>query len=225
MSGRYFSKSHRADGKTVIITGASAGIGKETAIDMAERGARVILACRDLKKAESVRQMIIKKTKNTNVKVMYLDLTSFKTIRSFAKTFLEEEPKLHILINNAGVMGVQRSLTEDGLEMHMGVNHFGHFLLTLLLIDRLKESRPSRVVTVSSYGHRLVQFNKNDLNSDKSYNRFYAYAQSKLANVLFTNELASRLSDSGVTATSLHPGVVRTEINRHLGSFLFILSR
>lgn len=192
---------------------------------MAERGARVIMACRNLEKADAVRCMIVKKTKNPNIKVMHLDLASFKSIRSFAQTFLEEESRLDVLINNAGVMGMKRCLTEDGLEMQMGVNHFGHFLLTLLLIDRLKESKPSRIVTVSSCAHTFISFNKDDLNSEKSYNRFYAYARSKLANVLFSTELASRLMDSGVTVNALHPGVVHTDIIRHLGSFMDLLSK
>lgn len=153
--------------------------------------------------------MIKNKTKNTNVKVMHLDLASFKSIRTFAHTFLNEEPRLDILINNASVMGIPRTLTKDGLEMHMGVNHFGHFLLTNLLIERLKQSTPSRVVTVSNWGHTFVRFNRNDLNGEKSYNRFHAYFHSKLANVLFTAELlftANRLSGSGITSNSLHPG-------------------
>lgn len=192
---------------------------------MAERGAKVIIACRDLEKGEMVCSEIIKKTKNPNIKVMHLDLASFKSIRNFTHTFLEQEPRLDVLVNNASVMGIEKPLTEDGLEMQMGVNHFGHFLLTLLLIDRLKASKPSRIVTVSNWCHTFVRFNKDDLNSEKSYNRFLAYCNSKLANVLFTTELSSRLSGSGVTATSLHPGVFHVDTSHRSGSFVFVLCR
>lgn len=167
--------------------------------------------------------MIVNKTENTNVKVMHLDLASFKSIRTFAETFLREEPRLDILINNANVMGIPRTLTNDGLEMHMGVNHFGHFLLTNLLIERLKQSTPSRIVTVSNWGHTFVRFNKNDLNSEKSYNRFHAYFHSKLANVLFAAELANRLAGSGITSNSLHPGFFHVDTSDDLDSSRSIL--
>lgn len=183
------------------------------------------MTCRDLKQGQIVCSMIKEKTKNENIKVMHLDLASFKSIRSFAQKILKDESRLDILINNASVMGIERCLTEDGLEMQMGVNHFGHFLLTLLLIDRLKKSTPSRIVTVSNWGHTFVRFNKNDINGEKSYNRFHAYLHSKLANVLFTVELANRLTGSGITATSLNPGVFHTHRRDNSGSLIFVLCR
>lgn len=133
--------------------------------------------------------------------------------------FKSEETKLHILINNAGIMDCPRMLTKDGFEMQIGVNHMGHFLLTLLLLDVLRASAPSRIVVVSSLAHRFGTINKDDLNSEKSYSRKFAYAQSKLANVLFTRELAKRLEGSGVTVNALHPGVVDTELFRSMRFF------
>ncbi|KAG4067512.1 hypothetical protein HA402_005284 [Bradysia odoriphaga] len=211
--------------RIAIIQGASNDIGKETAIGMAERGAKVIMACRDVTEGEMVRSMIVKKTKNPNVKVMHLDLASFKSIRKFAKTFLKEEERLDILINNESVMGIGRTLTEDGLEMHMGVNHFGHFLLTVLLIGRLQKSTPSRIITVSHWGNLWVRFNKDDVNSEKSYNRFNAFFQSKLANVLFTVELAERLAGSGISINSVHPGFFRSDTGSGSGSLMTTMWR
>lgn len=123
---------------------------------------------------------------------------------------------MDILINNAGVMAMPHTLTKDGFEMQIGVNHMGHFLLTNLLLDMLKSSAPSRIVVLSSLAHMWGRINKDDLNSEKSYNKFKAYSQSKLANVLFSHELAKRLTGSGVTVNSVHPGVVKTELGRYL---------
>lgn len=224
MQGKTYPKLFRANGKVVIITGANSGIGKETAIEMAERGATVIMACRNREKSEKARNYIIQKSGNANVHLMELDLASFKSIRKFVQEFLQTDYRLDILINNAGVMGLNRMLTEDGIEMHMGVNYMGHFLLTLLLLERLKESKPSRIVNVSSLGHKWLNFSK-DLNSEKFYNRFHAYIQSKLANVMFTKELAIKLRNSGVTVNSLHPGVIYTDIPRNMNSFLSFMTK
>lgn len=134
----------------------------------------------------------------------------------FEFRFLQEEKRLDILINNAGVMALPKSLTKDGFETQLGVNHLGHFLLTNLLLDILKKSAPSRIVNVSSMAYKYGEINRDDLNSEKSYNKYKAYSQSKLANVLFTEELAKRLKETGVTANALHPGVVKTELGRYL---------
>ncbi|XP_066504473.1 retinol dehydrogenase 13 isoform X4 [Hoplias malabaricus] len=141
------------DGKTVLITGANTGIGKETALDMAKRGARVILACRDLDKAHAAAEEIRKKSGNGNVTVKKLDLASLRSVRNFAREIQEKEDRLDILINNAGIMMCPKWKTEDGFEMQFGVNHLGHFLLTNLLLDQLKRSTPSRIVNVSSRAH------------------------------------------------------------------------
>lgn len=130
--------------------------------------------------------------------------------------FLQEEKRLDILISNAGVMAMPKALTKDGFEMQLGVNHLGHFLLTNLLLDILKASAPSRIIVLSSLAHKYGEINRDDLNSEKSYNKYKAYSQSKLANILFTQELARRLKGTGVTVNSVHPGVVKTDLGRHL---------
>ncbi|XP_004612475.1 retinol dehydrogenase 11 [Sorex araneus] len=211
-------------GKVIVITGANTGIGKETAKELAQRGARIYLACRDVKKGELVAKEIQTVTGNQQVLVRKLDLADTKSIRAFAKNFLAEEKQLHILINNAGVMMCPYSKTADGFEMHMGVNHLGHFLLTNLLLDKLKESAPSRVVNVSSLAHHLGRIQFHNLQSEKFYNAGLAYCHSKLANILFTRELARRIKGSGVTTYSVHPGTVNTELVRH-STFLKLMWR
>ncbi|XP_071378562.1 retinol dehydrogenase 12 isoform X1 [Centroberyx affinis] len=206
----------RLDGKTVLITGANTGIGKETALDMACRGARVVLACRDMTKAYAAADEIRQRSGNGNVVVKKLDLASLQSVRDLAKDVQENEERLDILINNAGIMMCPKWQTEDGFEMQFGVNHLGHFLLTNCLLDLLKKSTPSRVVIVSSLAHERGHIHFEDINLDKDYTREKSYSQSKLANVLFCRELAARLQDTGVTAYSLHPGVIHTELGRHL---------
>ncbi|XP_028931562.1 retinol dehydrogenase 12-like [Ornithorhynchus anatinus] len=205
----------RLHGKVAVITGANTGIGKETARDLARRGARVIIACRDVLKGESAAGEIRAETGNRQVLVRKLDLADTKSIRAFADRFLAEEKQLHILINNAGVMMCPYSKTADGFEMHLGVNHLGHFLLTHLLLGRLKESAPARVVNVSSLAHIIGKIRFHDLQGEKYYNHGLAYCHSKLANILFTRELARRLQGTGVTTYSVHPGTVRSELIRH----------
>ncbi|XP_015113509.1 retinol dehydrogenase 13 isoform X3 [Diachasma alloeum] len=183
---------------------------------MAKRGAKVVMACRDLFKCESTRQEIVLETRNKYVYCRPCDLASQNSIREFVKIFKKEHDKLHILINNAGVMRCPKSLTADGIEMQLGVNHIGHFLLTNLLLDTLKSSAPARVVNVSSVAHSRGKINVNDLNSNEDYDSAAAYAQSKLANVLFTKELAKRLKGTGVTVNAVHPGIVDTELMRHM---------
>ncbi|CAO2586743.1 Retinol dehydrogenase 11 [Lemmus lemmus] len=208
-------------GKVAIVTGANTGIGKETAKDLAQRGARVYLACRDVQKGELVASEIQAITGNNQVLVRKLDLADTKSIRAFAKEFLSEEEHLHILINNAGVMMCPYSKTADGFEMHIGVNHLGHFLLTHLLLGKLKASAPSRVVNVSSLAHHLGRIHFHNLQGEKFYSAGLAYCHSKLANVLFTRELARRLKGhlptpgSGVTTYSVHPGTVNSELVRY----------
>ncbi|XP_047424819.1 retinol dehydrogenase 12, like [Mugil cephalus] len=213
---RAWSSPERLDDKTVVITGANTGIGKEAAIDLAKRGAKVIIACRDMEKAQAAVTEIIERSGSNSVVCMKLDLSDTKSIREFAEAINKDEPKLNILINNAGVMVCPYGKTADGFEMQIGVNHIGHFLLTHLLIDLIKRSAPARIVNVSSMAHSWGSINLEDINSEKSYDKSKAYAQSKLANVLFTRSLAKRLEGTGVTAYSLHPGVVQTDLWRHL---------
>jgi NAD(P)-dependent dehydrogenase (short-subunit alcohol dehydrogenase family) len=231
----YFTRSYFAGcvcrsnvtlkGKTVVITGANTGIGKETALDLATRGARVIMACRNLIKAEAALKEVVEKSRNKDVVVKHLDLASLKSVRDFAEDINNSEPRLDVLINNAGVAYLaELTKTQDGFEMTMGVNHLGHFLLTNLLLELLKKSAPSRIVIVASSAHRFVgkELDLENLNSELSYSRFYPYFNSKLANILFNKELARHLKGSGVTVNSLHPGVIigEAELLRHFPSFL-----
>lgn len=215
-SGGVCRSEAKLDGKTVIVTGANTGIGRETALDLAGRGARVILACRNVPKAQEVADEILKKTGNSKVLVKELDLASLKSVRNFARDINETEERLDILINNAGIMRCPYWKTEDGFEMQLGVNHLAHFLLTNLLLDLLQRSQPSRIINVSSLAHTRGKIRFDDLQSEKEYNPGQAYAQSKLANVLFTRELSKKLEDTDVIVASLHPGAVKTELGRHL---------
>ncbi|XP_061821501.1 retinol dehydrogenase 12 isoform X1 [Nerophis lumbriciformis] len=211
-----WSSDVRLDGKTAVITGANTGIGKETAKDLAARGARVILACRDMAKAEQAAKEIMREVPCPKVVVRHLDLSDTKSICQFAESIYNSEKALHYLINNAGVAMCPYSTTVDGFEMQFGVNHLGHFFLTFLLLDLLKYSAPSRVINLSSIAHTMGRIRFDDLAGEKNYNPVGAYAQSKLANVLFTRELAKRTEALGVTVYSVDPGVVNTEIARHI---------
>ncbi|XP_043948136.1 retinol dehydrogenase 13 [Drosophila biarmipes] len=219
MQGGQFKKVTDETGKVFIVTGANTGIGKETALEIARRGGTVYLACRDMNRCEKARKDIIKETNNQNIFSRELDLSSLESIREFAAGFKKEQSRLDVLINNAGVMRCPKTLTKDGFELQLGVNHIGHFLLTNLLLDVLKKSAPSRIVVVSSLAHTRGTMNVDDLNSEKSYDEGLAYSQSKLANILFSRELAKRLEGTGVTVNSLHPGVVDTELTRNWAFF------
>uniref|UniRef100_A0A8D0H7T4 NADP-retinol dehydrogenase n=1 Tax=Sphenodon punctatus TaxID=8508 RepID=A0A8D0H7T4_SPHPU len=215
IAGAVCKSTAKLNGKVVVITGGNTGIGKETAKDLAQRGARVIIACRDMTKGETAASEIRTQTGNQQVIVKKLDLADTKSIRVFAENFLKEEKELHILINNAGVMLCPYSKTADDFEMHFGVNHLGHFLLTFLLLEHLKKSVPARIVIVSSLAHMGSRINFSDLQNEKFYNRNLAYGHSKLANLLFTQELARRLQGTVVTVNALHPGIVYTDLIRH----------
>ncbi|XP_070615230.1 retinol dehydrogenase 12-like isoform X2 [Erythrolamprus reginae] len=218
--GKYFGgamckSAAQLNGKVVVITGANSAIGKETARDLARRGAKVILACRDMAKAEKAAHEIRLETGNQEVKAKKLDLADTKSIREFASNFLKEEKQLNILVNNAGIMMLTYSKTADGFEMHFGVNHLGHFLLTYLLIERLKQSAAARIINVSSVAHHTGRIHFQNLQGEKFYIRGLAYSNSKLANILFTRELARRLEGTGVTVNALHPGTVMSGLVRH----------
>lgn len=218
MKGTSYHKDTRIDGKVVVITGANVGIGKETAIDLARRGGKIYIACRDEKRGGDALIDIRKESRSEDVHFLQLDLASLASVREFSKKFHQLESKLHILINNAGIMGCPRTLTKDGFEMQFGTNHLGHFLLTNLLLDLLKAAAPSRIVVVSALLHKRGEIKKDDLMGEISYGRQAAYCHSKLANNLFSHELARKLKGTGVTSNSLHPGVINTELGRHFFS-------
>merc|ERR1711963_1137933 len=198
----------KLDGKTVIVTGCNTGIGKETAKDLAKRGAKVIMACRNLDRANKAAEEIKSSISDASIRVMKLDLASFSSVRQFAKEFLETEKCLDILINNAGLLLKERAETEDGHEMTLQCNHLGHFLLTNLLLDKLKEAPKARIVNVSSIGHKWSKLDLSDLNyTARKFDGMVVYYDTKLINILFTNELTRRLQDTNVTSYVLHPGV------------------
>lgn len=213
----------RLDGKTVIVTGANVGIGKETAIDMLKRGATVVIACRSRSRGESALFDIKKQSGNDRVFLRLLDLASLKSVRDFTRCFSRDFAELHILINNAGVFWCPYAKTEDGFEMHMGVNHLGHFALTNLLLPMMVKTGTARIVNVSARGHYIGAINFDDIFSEKSYSFNNAYCNSKLANLLFTKELHRKLQDTNVTSYSLHPGVIiKTDICRHIKSKILL---
>ncbi|XP_031349793.1 retinol dehydrogenase 12-like [Photinus pyralis] len=206
----------KMDNKTVIITGASSGIGKETARDLARRGAKVILACRNLDKGNETKDDIVKTTGNENILVKKLDLASQKSIREFAKDINDTETKINVLIHNAGTAETRIKVTEDGLETTMATNHFGPFLLTHLLMDLLKRSGPCRIVVVASELYRLSSVNLDKLNPIRALVPAHIYYTSKYVNIYFTRELARRLEGTNITVNCLHPGMVDSGIWRNV---------
>ncbi|MEB3031307.1 SDR family NAD(P)-dependent oxidoreductase [[Mycobacterium] nativiensis] len=205
-------------GRVAVITGANTGLGYETAAALAARGAHVVLAVRNLDKGKDAADLISKRSPGTNVVLQELDLTSLDSIRAAAAQLRADHDRIDLLINNAGVMYPPKSTTKDGFELQFGTNHLGHFALTGLLLDRLLPVAGSRVVTVSSIGHRIrADIHFEDLQWERRYNRVQAYGQAKLANLLFTYELQRRLVSHGTTiATAAHPGGSNTELMRHL---------
>ncbi|WP_203350089.1 SDR family NAD(P)-dependent oxidoreductase [Streptomyces sp. S-9] len=199
-------------GRVAIVTGANTGLGFETARMLAERGARVVLAVRDVEKGKQAAARI-----HGDVGVQALDLASLDSIRSAAADLRALHPRIDLLINNAGVMYTPKRTTADGFELQFGTNHLGHFALTGLLLDRLLDVPGSRVVTVSSVGHRIrAAIHFDDLQWERSYSRVGAYGQSKLANLMFTYELQRRLARHGATVTvAAHPGVSNTDLLRN----------
>jgi NAD(P)-dependent dehydrogenase (short-subunit alcohol dehydrogenase family) len=203
-------------GRTAVVTGASAGIGLETARVLASRGAEVVLACRNLDRAERAADRIRAQDQRASVATVRLDLASLASVREAAAEIRAACPRLSLLINNAGVMEPPYERTEDGFELTFATNHLGHFALTGLVLDRLLETPGSRIVTMSSLGHLGGVMNFDDLQSERGYRPDQAYYQSKLANLLFTFELDRRLRAAGAATIALasHPGVVYTSLFR-----------
>lgn len=209
-------------GKMVIVTGANSGIGYEAAQALAVVGAHVVMACRDTSKGEAAAEAIRKAGPSGSLKVMALDLADLSSVRQFSEAFTQTFTRLDILVNNAGVMAIPNRRTADGFEMQFGTNHLGHFALAGSLIDLLIHTPNSRVITVSSYAHFFGWINFKDLNGEKFYQKWVAYCQSKLANVMFAYELQRRLSRGGGNPISLavHPGYAATDLQRYSPIFI-----
>ena len=199
-------------GKVVVITGSNIGIGKETAVGVAALGATVVLACRNQEKAAAAAAEVKERSANDDVHLVALDLSDLASVQAAAEDILARWDNLHVLINNAGGTWSDRQVTKQGIELTFGVNHLGHFLLTNLLLPRLTASAPSRIINLASVGHHMAfrGMRFDDLQSEKRYAAMEAYGRSKLANVLFSRELAKRLEGTGVTANAVHPGPVRS---------------
>ncbi|MFS7923866.1 putative very-long-chain 3-oxoacyl-CoA reductase [Helianthus anomalus] len=229
-----FSAKHTAEqvtkgvdghGLTAIVTGPTSGIGLETARVLALRGVHVVMAARNVKAATKCKEDIIKGCPNATIDVMELDLSSLESVRNFANEYISKGLPLNILVCNAGVMALPFTLTKDGIESQFATNYLGHFHLTNLLLDTMKNTakncgKEGRIVIVSSELHKMtykegIMFDK--LNDEKCYNSYLAYGQSKLANILHANELARRLKEEGadITVNSLHPGLIATNLSRH----------
>lgn len=213
MDGPRFTQPDNREGKVAVVTGASAGIGKEIALGLAKHGFRVILTCRDLTKGERARQNIIARSGNLEVKCVHLDLGSFVSIRKFAAEFRATEKRLDLLINAAVAFSPTQSKTEEGLELQMGVNYYGHALLVMLLLPILRTSRPSRIVFISSGFHRLLS-----LKGAHPLGSRYAFCQSKTATILGAMALSNRLLHSGVTCNVVDPGISCGDFEKIVGN-------
>lgn len=217
------------DGKVALVTGANSGIGLEASVGLARLGARVLLACRNPAKAAAAQREIISRSGRDSVEIVPLDLASLASVRACAAAVRERTDHLDVLLNNAGLVVRKRSTTSDGLETTFGVNHVGHFLLTAELDGLLRATPHARVVNVSSDAHKFVGrgIPFDDLQHERHYSPFIVYGRSKLANILFTRELARRLAGSGVTANCLHPGFVASNFGRddRLGNVAMQLGR
>jgi len=207
-------------GKTVIVTGGNAGIGFETAKALYERGAHVLLACRDMEKAQVAAETIKQQGGTGKIEVVLLDLSSLVSVKTFADEFTQKHAELHLLINNAGIMTPPQAFTAEGYESQFGVNFLGHFALTGYLYQLLKKTKDSRIVTVTSLAYTNGTIDFDNLKSEKSYDAFREYCQSKLADLLFTLELQRRITakGDGVLSLASHPGVTKTDLARHMSA-------
>jgi NAD(P)-dependent dehydrogenase (short-subunit alcohol dehydrogenase family) len=218
------SENGGMEGKVVLITGGTSGIGRAAATALAAMGAEVAVTGRSRQRGEAAVEEIRDTSGNERVSLMLADLAVQTEVRGLAEEFRERYDRLDVLVNNAGIIQSKRTETPDGLELTLAVNHLAPFLLTNLLLDLLKESAPSRIITVSSEARRGAQIDFEDLQSERRYRAFKVYGMTKLANILFTYELAERLEGTGVVANCLHPGGVNTNFganNRSFGTLLF----
>jgi NAD(P)-dependent dehydrogenase (short-subunit alcohol dehydrogenase family) len=206
-------------GKTCMITGATSGIGRASAIELARMGAKLILVCRNRERGEELLGEI-KRGGNADTVLMIADLGSQEQIRKVAADFLATRSPLHVLINNAGVFNMKRTVTADGIETVFAVNHLAYFMLTMLLLDRIIESAPARIINIASDLHQRATIKFDDLGGERSYGGMSSYGQSKLANMLFTYELARRLAGTGVSVNCVHPGGVATNLAKNNGAIV-----
>lgn len=215
----------KQSGRVAIVTGANTGLGFETALAFARKDIEVILACRNAEKANDAMKRIREKVPDAQLQFLELDLMNLDTVRTFAQAFKEQYERLDLLINNAGIMIPPYQETKQGFESQMGVNYFSHFLLTGLLLDVLNKTNSSRIVTLSSKAHENGKIDFDNLNSEQSYSKFTAYAQSKLACLMFSLELNRRLKGDGHETISVaaHPGVSTTDLGRHINKFFYYL--
>lgn len=207
-------------GKICLVTGSSSGIGRVTARELARAGATVVMVCRNRAKGEAAQKEIQEATGNTNVDLLLADLTSLADVRRLAGEYKQKYTQLHVLIHNAGGANSTRKLTSEGYEATFALNYLAPFLLTWSLLDVLKASAPARVVNVSSMAHNNGQIDFADLQGEKRYNTWKAYSQAKLALILFTYELARQLQGTGVAVNALHPGVIASNFDQGLNSFM-----
>ena len=204
-------------GRVALVTGASSGLGLETSRALAAAGAHVVLAVRDKAKGEATLAELRERVPGASLEYGELELSSLDSVRAFAGWFLDTHPRLDLLVNNAGIMATPYGRTADGFEQQFGTNHLGHFLLTNLLTPALLAAAPARVVNLSSAGHRRSDIRWDDVHFDHGdYEAWTAYGQSKTVNILFSVELDRRLASSGVRAYAVHPGVIMTQLSRHL---------
>ncbi|MGD8759443.1 MAG: SDR family oxidoreductase [Anaerolineales bacterium] len=210
-------------GKICMVTGATDGIGKATAMALAQMGATVVVAGRSEQKCVATVEQIVQKTGNQQVEHMLSDFSVLAEVRQLAADFVRRNDRLDVLVNNAGAMFLRRSLSPEGYEMTFAVNHLAPFLLTHLLLDIIKASAPARIVNVASGGHRRKVLDFDDLQSRKGYSPMRVYGKSKLANMLFTYELAHRLKGTSVTVNAMHPGFVRTNMGANNGWFVRLM--
>lgn len=210
-------------GKIAVITGANTGLGYETTLALAKKEMKVVMACRNFEKATNAKNSILKQVSHAQLEIILLDLSDLKSVRKFAEDFLNQYSTLDLLINNAGIMIPPFSRTIDGFESQMGANYFGHFLLTGLLLKTIINTPNSRIISLSSIAHKQGKIDFENLNAEKSYSKINAYAQSKLACLMFGYELQEKLKGTSTLSIIAHPGVSNTDLPRHIPRILYYL--
>jgi len=205
---------YNMEGKVCMVTGGNSGIGYETALSLAKMGADVKIVCRDRKRGEEAVKLLKEQSGFDKIELYLADLSDLQSIRSMTELFISENETLNVLINNAGIWPSSRTLSADGFEIAFATNHLGHFLLTTLLIEKIKSSAPSRIINVSALLYKFAKLDLLDVNLERKYSGFRAYCNSKLCNILFTYKLARDMKRKGVTVNTLHPGVIRTNLTQ-----------